>query len=182
MSKLPALLPATWLFTGPAMAGDINGRVIGVSDGDTISVLDARHQVHKIRLAGIDAPEKAQPFGQRSKAGMSSTVFNREVEVVGSKRDRYGRIVAKVLVAETECAAVTCPKSHDAGLLQVQAGLAWWYRPYAREQASEDQASYEAAEVNARQQRTGLWQDKDPTPPWDWRRQPRQAARTMSGG
>ena len=182
MSKLPALLLATWLFTGPATAGNIYGRVIGVSDGDTISVLDDQRQVHKIRLAGIDAPEKAQPFGQRSKAGMSATVFNREVEVIGSKRDRYGRIVAKVLVAETECAAADCPKSRDAGLLQVQAGLAWWYRAYAREQRPEDRVRYEAAETGARQQRMGLWQDKDPTPPWDWRRQPRQAARTMSGG
>lgn len=182
MSKLPALLLATWLFTGPATASDIYGRVIGVSDGDTISVLDARHQVHKIRLAGIDAPEKAQPFGQRSKAGMSATVFNREVEVIGSKRDRYGRIVAKVLVAASECAAADCPKSRDAGLVQVQAGLAWWYRAYAREQMPEDRIRYEAAETTARNQRMGLWQDKDPTPPWDWRRQPRPAARTMSGG
>ncbi|MDA8257731.1 MAG: thermonuclease family protein [Betaproteobacteria bacterium] len=181
MSKLPALLLATWLFTGPATAGDIYGRVIGVSDGDTISVLDDQRQVYKIRLAGIDAPEKAQPFGQRSKAGLSSTVFNREVEVVGNKRDRYGRIVAKVLVAASECAAADCPKSRDVGLLQVQAGLAWWYRAYAREQMPEDRVRYEAAESGARQQRMGLWQDKDPTPPWDWRRQPRRAARTITG-
>ena len=182
MIRLPVLSLLVLLSFGSAMAGDINGHVIGVSDGDTISVLDARHQVHKIRLAGIDAPEKAQPFGQRSKAGLSSTVFNREVEVIGSKRDRYGRIVAKVLVAETECAAADCPKSRDAGLMQVQAGLAWWYRAYAREQRPEDRIRYDAAETGARQQRMGLWQDKDPTPPWDWRRLPRQAARTMSGG
>jgi len=179
---IQVLLLATWLFTGPAMAGDIYGRVIGVSDGDTISVLDDQRQVHKIRLAGIDAPEKAQAFGQTSKAGLSAMVFNREVEVVGRKRDRYGRIVAKVLVAETACTLPDCPRMNDAGLLQVRAGLAWWYRAYAQEQASEDRASYEAAEANARQQRMGLWQDKDPTPPWGWRRQPRQAARTMTGG
>lgn len=182
MIRLPVLGLVVLLSFGSAMAGDINGRVIGVSDGDTISVLDAQHQVHKIRLAGIDAPEKAQPFGQRSKAGLSAMVFNREVEVVGSKRDRYGRIVAKVLVAASECAAADCPKTRDAGLLQVQAGLAWWYRAYAREQVPEDRVRYEAAEHKARQQRMGLWQDKDPTPPWDWRRQPRPAARTMIGG
>jgi len=125
MSKLPALLLATWLFTGPATAGDIYGRVIGVSDGDTISVLDDQRQVHKIRLAGIDAPEKAQAFGQKSKAHLSATVFNHEVEVVGNKRDRYGRTVAKVLVAESACTVADCPKTTDAGLLQEQAELAW---------------------------------------------------------
>jgi endonuclease YncB( thermonuclease family) len=125
MIKVPALIIAALLFSGSAMADGIRGRVIGVADGDTISVLDDQRQVHKIRLAGIDAPEKAQAFGQKSKAHLSTTVFSREVEVVGNKQDRYGRTVAKVLVEESACTVADCPKTTDAGLLQVQAGLAW---------------------------------------------------------
>ena len=72
-----------------ASAETISGRVVGVTDCDTITVLDRDKTQHKIRVAGIDAPEKAQPFGQRSKASMSTLVFGKEVEVVAGKRDRY---------------------------------------------------------------------------------------------
>ena len=142
---------------------------MGVSDGDTITLLDASKQQHKIRVAGIDAPEKKQPFGQHSKANMSALVFNREVEIVGDKRDRYGRTVAKVMVAKPSCLTADCPKTEDAGLLQIEAGLAWWYRKYAKEQAPIDQVSYEAAEAKAKIHRLGLWSEGEPMPPWEWR-------------
>ena len=91
-----ALLSA-FTFSVSCLAGDvIQGRVVSVSDGDTITLLDADHQQHKIRLSGIDAPEKAQPFGQRSKENLSRLIFGRDVAVEWRKKDRYGRTVGKL--------------------------------------------------------------------------------------
>ncbi|MDF1483266.1 thermonuclease family protein [Extensimonas sp. H3M7-6] len=153
-----------------ASAETITGRVIGVADGDTVTVLDADRTQHKIRVAGIDAPEKKQPFGQRSKASMSNLVFGKDVVVMGSKRDRYGRLVGKVLVADPSCTARTCPKTLDARLAQITTGMAWWYRQYARKQSAEDAGTYELAEQEARDRHVGLWRDVAPIPPWEWRR------------
>lgn len=153
-----------------ASAETITGRVVGVADGDTVTVLDADRTQHKIRVAGIDAPEKNQAFGQRSKASMSDLVFGKDVVVKSNKRDRYGRLVGKVLVAVPYCAVSTCPKTLDAGLAQITAGMAWWYRQYAREQSAEDASTYEVAEQAARDRRVGLWRDAHPVAPWDWRR------------
>ena len=148
----------------------LHGRVVGISDGDTITVLDTGHQQHKIRLSGIDAPEKAQAFGQRSKEHLSDLVFNREVVVEWRKKDRYGRTVGKILVAEPTCLESTCPKTVDACHAQVVAGMAWWYRQYAGEQEPGDARRYEQSEQEARDRRLGLWADPQPTPPWDWRK------------
>ena len=122
---------ALFLVAGPGFAATITGQVVAVSDGDTLTVLDADRAQHKIRLSGIDAPEKAQAFGERSKQNLSRLVFGKEIEVQWNKRDRYGRIVGKVLVAEVPCKAGDCPKTVDACLSQITAGLAWWYRDYA---------------------------------------------------
>ena len=81
-----------------ANAETITGRVVGVADGDTITVLDSDNVQHKIRLAGIDAPEKKQAFGTRSKESMSDLAFGKALDVETSKRDRYGRQIGKVLV------------------------------------------------------------------------------------
>jgi endonuclease YncB( thermonuclease family) len=94
-------------------AETIVGHVVGVSDGDTITVLDAQRVQHKVRLAGIDAPEKAQPFGNRSKESLSELAFNKDVSVETEKLDRYGRSVGKVLV-----------NGHDVNLVQVERGMA----------------------------------------------------------
>ncbi len=104
-----------------AEAATITGRVVGVSDGDTITVLDADRTQHKIRLAGIDAPESKQAFGSRSKQNLSDLVFGKDVAVEWDKRDRYQRTLGVVLV-----------DGHDVNLEQVRAGMAWWYRQYAR--------------------------------------------------
>ncbi|HRD86644.1 MAG TPA: thermonuclease family protein [Accumulibacter sp.] len=151
-----------------ASAATLTGTVVGVADGDTITVLDANREQHKIRLGGIDAPEKAQPFGQRSKESLSAMVFGKEVDVQWNKRDRYQRIVGKVWVQPVSCP--TCPKTLDAGLAQLTMGLAWWYRKYANEQSAEDAHRYEFAEQEARAKRAGLWADGQPIPPWDWRK------------
>jgi endonuclease YncB( thermonuclease family) len=145
--------------TLPAWADTITGKVVGVGDGDTITVLDAEHQQHKIRLQGTDAPEKAQAFGQKSKASLSSMVFGKPVTVEWSKRDRYQRIIGVVLVDGV-----------DSNLEQIKAGMAWWYKQYKREQTAQQRADYEAAENLARERRVGLWSDVEPVPPWEFRR------------
>lgn len=160
---------------GQAAAATLTGKVVGVSDGDTITVLDADHQAFKIRLSGIDAPEKKQPFGQRSKQHLSDLVYGRTVDVIWRKRDRYQRIVGQVKVAPPSCPAPACPKTADAGLRQVEAGMAWWYRKYSREQAGEDAAAYERAEGTARSRHLGLWSEPNPVPPWDWRKARRRS-------
>ncbi len=141
-----------------AHAETITGRVVGVADGDTITVLDADKVQHKIRLSGIDAPEKKQPFGNRSKESLSELAFNKTVNVETSKRDKYGRQIGKVLV-----------NGQDVNLVQVERGMAWFYRQYQREQSPNDRRLYEAAEDAARAGKRGLWRDADPVPPWEFR-------------
>lgn len=142
-----------------ANADILLGRVVGVSDGDTVTVLDSRSQQYKIRLMGIDAPEKNQAFGNRSKQFLSSLVFNRRVQVEYNKRDRYGRAVGKIIV-----------NGKDANLAQIEAGMAWHYKQYQKEQSADDRVAYASAEEQARVGRRGLWQDNEPTPPWEYRK------------
>lgn len=141
-----------------AHAETVTGRVVGVADGDTITVLDADKVQHKIRLAGIDAPEKKQAFGNRSKESLSGLVFDKTVNVETEKRDRYGRQIGKVLV-----------NGQDVNLAQVERGMAWFYRQYQREQSPDDRKLYEAAEDAAKAGKRGLWRDTEPVPPWDFR-------------
>lgn len=152
---------AAWLaFATAAGADDVAGRVVAVHDGDTVTVLDAARVQHRVRIAGIDAPEKGQPFGEAAKESLSRLVYGKQVEARCHKRDRYGREVCAIFVGR-----------QDIGLEQVRSGFAWWYREYAREQTSGDRASYEAAELDARSARRGLWRDANPEPPANWRRQ-----------
>jgi len=140
-------------------AGTLEGTVVGIADGDTLTLLDGGRTQHRVRLAGIDAPEKRQAFGSRAQQALASAVFRRKVTVVWHKRDRYGRLVAKVLV-----------EGRDVGLALVSAGFAWHYKAFEKEQSAEERASYADAEVKARQQRLGLWRDASPVPPWEFRR------------
>jgi endonuclease YncB( thermonuclease family) len=135
------------------------GRIVGIADGDTVTVLDADRVQHRIRLMGIDAPEKAQPFGQRSKQSLSDLVAGHDVVAQCGKLDRYGRQICKVLVDGV-----------DANLAQVTAGMAWHYKKYEREQRASDRAVYAKAELEAQRGGRGLWVDPSPVPPWDWRR------------
>lgn len=155
---------------GAPLAQSFSGMVVAVADGDTITVLDDSRRQFKVRLAGIDAPEKKQPYGQKSKATLSANAFGKRVNVIGSKRDRYKRLIAKVIVpSEVTCTNAPCPGSIDVGLRQVELGMAWWYRKYANEQTHADQAAYESAERLARSRKAGLWKDNEPIPPWNWR-------------
>lgn len=136
------------------------GRVVGVSDGDTVTVLDTSMVPHKVRLSGIDAPEKKQPFGQRSKESLSNIVFDRWVSVETDKRDRYGREVGKIL-----------KDGVDANLEQIKLGMAWHYKAYELEQSILDRKVYADSEIAARSRKIGLWVEASPSPPWDFRKE-----------
>ena len=151
------------LVTHCAWGYELTGKVVAIADGDTIKVLDAQRKQHKIRLAGIDAPEKKQPFGQVSKGHLSDLVFGKSVVLDCGKVDKYRRDVCLVMV-----------DGMDVDLAQVTAGMAWWSREYQREQTEAQRASYEAAEATARAGRIGLWQDANPIPPWVWRKAQRK--------
>jgi len=141
-----------------AQAGTLTGRVVRVSDGDTIVVLDAGNGQHKIRLTGIDAPERGQAYGTKSKDHLSDSVAGKFVVVEYEKRDRYERILGKVLLS-----------NEDMNLEQIKAGLAWHYKKYQMEQAPEDRELYSQVEIKAREARRGLWHDPEPVPPWEYR-------------
>ena len=143
-----------------AIAAELVGKVIAVADGDTVTILDADMLKHRIRLSGIDAPEKRQAFSQRSKQALSQAVFNRTVTVEWSKRDRYGRLVGKLIL----------PDGRDANLRQIELGMAWHYKAYAEEQNVIDRSDYATAEDRAREFHVGLWSDLAPVPPWEFRK------------
>lgn len=151
-----------------ASAAELFGKVVAVADGDTLTLLDERNTQHKVRLSGIDAPERRQPYGERARQHLAALVHARSVLVVWTKRDRYGRILGRVLLRG--CPRADCAYTVDAGLEQIKAGLAWHYRRYAHEQSSEDRSSYAAFEHLARLRREGLWQDGRAVPPWAFRR------------
>jgi len=148
------LLGCALLLAQPACA-DFTGKVVKVADGDTITVLRDNEQI-KIRLAGIDAPEKAQPFGNVARQSMSEMLFGKEVRVVEQGRDRYGRIIGRVYQGEVDVSAE-----------QIKQGMAWVYRKYSKE------AALYQLEDEAKQHRLGLWVDAEPTPPWAWRKRAR---------
>lgn len=141
-----------------AQSNELRGRVVGVSDGDTITVLDGSNTQYKIRFNGIDAPESAQDFGQAAKKNLSSLVFGKDVSVRWSKKDRYGRIVGTVMIGAT-----------NINLEQLKGGFAWYYRQYASDVPPENRSVYERAEAEARATRRGLWSQPNPTPPWAFR-------------
>jgi len=157
------LLWSTQLF-----ADEIVGKVVAVTDGDTIKVLDASYTEYKVRLSGIDAPERGQPYGTASRDHLASMVAGKEVLVEWYKQDKYGRIVGKVWVQPADCPK--CGKTLDASLAQVTDGMAWWYRYYAEEQCPEDRGRYESAEDEAKARRWGLWAEPNPISPYEWRK------------
>jgi len=158
------------VFPALAAADTLSGKVSKVVDGDTVYVLDANQERHKVRLGGIDAPERGQPFGKRSKERMAELVAGQDVTVSWHKADRWGRLIGTVWVASPDCRAEPCPKTLNAGLALITSGLAWHYKRYAHEQPEEDRERYAFAEEEASARRAGLWSDPDPVPLWEWRR------------
>lgn len=150
---------ALMLMTSATNAGALTGHVVGITDGDTLTLLVDRQQ-YKIRIAGIDAPERHQAWGDKSKLNISRLAFSKTAIADCPKVDRWGRQICKVTV-----------NGVDIGLEQVKDGMAWWYRKYAKEQSAEDQPIYENAELMAQLRRLGLWGETNPMPPWDFRRE-----------
>jgi endonuclease YncB( thermonuclease family) len=127
--------------------------VVAISDGDTLKARCDDKPPITIRLSEIDAPEKAQPFGTRSRQHLAKLCFQQQAEIRPITTDRYGRTVARVTCAGT-----------DANAAQVRAGMAWAFTKYLTDQ------SIKLLEQQAREQRLGLWAEEAPTPPWEWRR------------
>jgi endonuclease YncB( thermonuclease family) len=130
----------------------LEGRVVGVHDGDTVTLLIEGNQQVKIRLAQIDAPESDQAFGQRSKQSLSDMVFNKNIRVEKETIDKYGRTVGTIFV-----------DGLDANREQVKRGMAWAYRKYLHDQ------SLLQVEDEARRVKIGLWSAPNPMPPWEYR-------------
>lgn len=160
---LAACLPQ---LQGPTEKGKLSrgmvlqGEVVGVADGDTVTLLGEGKVEYKLRLAYIDSPEKKQAFGMQAKKALSDRVYRAVVEARITDVDRYGRGVAEVR-----------RDGRYINLEQVAEGYAWVYRQYAKKDlAAGEFREFTEAEDAAKAGRLGLWQDSDPTPPWQWRR------------
>ena len=129
-------------------------KVVGVHDGDSITVLREGNVQVKIRLEGIDAPELKQPFGNASKKALSDLVFGKSVEIDDKGKDRYGRTLANVFVGKLWI-----------NLVMVESGMAWHFIQYNKE------PEYRQAERISRESRLGIWSQPNPIPPWEWRKQ-----------
>lgn len=140
-----------------AFGADFTGKVVGVLDGDTIEVLHDGH-AERVRLNGIDCPEKGQAYGKKAKQAASALVFGKEVTLQIHGKDKYGRTVADVLL----------PDGTNVNQMLVKDGWCWWYRKYAPGNVILDEL-----ERQARAAGLGLWADHAPIPPWEWRKQQR---------
>jgi endonuclease YncB( thermonuclease family) len=142
------------LLASAALAADFSGRVVRVLDGDTIEVLH-NHHAERIRLNGIDCPEKGQPYGTRAKQAASALLFGKQVTLRTYGKDKYGRTLADVLL----------PDGRNVNHALVWDGWCWWYRKY-----EPSDTKLEMLEAVARAERRGLWADPKPVPPWEWRK------------
>lgn len=136
----------------------LEGKVVNVHDGDTVTLLKQDNKKTPIRLQGIDAPELKQAFGADSQKNLSQMVLGKQVTIVWTKLDKYRRTVGTIML-----------DGQDINIRQVKAGLAWHFKKYEDEQEPEDRTKYAAAELEARSAKLGLWKDPNPTPPGDWR-------------
>ena len=143
------------LIMGSAAARELHAHVERVLDGDTLVLGTGQ----RVRLLGIDCPEKKQPHGIAAKDALARRVLGKAVTVEWRKRDRYGRIIGKILSA-----------GKDVNLGLVEEGACWWYEKYARNQPRRDRSLYRMAERRAQERKAGLWSHQDPMPPWEWRR------------
>lgn len=147
------LLTLLALLSSPALAATLEGKVVGVVDGDTIDVLDGSKKQHRIRFDGIDAPERGQPFSQRAKSTLSDLVFGKTVKVEIEGADKYDRTIGRIYV-----------DGKDVGLAMLEAGMAWHYTKY------DQSKKYADGEKTAKDARRGLWADPHHIPPWEWRK------------
>jgi micrococcal nuclease len=146
---LSGIIISSWISCKPA----IYGKVIGIKDGDTIEVLTSEKRPLIIRLNGIDAPEKKQAYGQKSKENLSNLIFGKRVKVLSVGHDRYGRLLADIFL-----------DGKNVNYLQVSEGFAWHYKKYSKDK------NLKRLENKARNDNLGLWKDQNPIPPWDFRK------------
>jgi endonuclease YncB( thermonuclease family) len=153
--------------------------IVGVTNGNTLTARCGQPEQYeqiKVRLQGIDAPERRQPFGTQAHKALSDLAYMKEAELRCNKTDRYQRQVYSVWVKPNEAPGPN--KTLDVGLAMVTQGMAWWYRAYAREQSPQELGQYEFAEQEAKARRVGLWRDAEPIAPWDWRKLTREQHQT----
>jgi micrococcal nuclease len=143
------------MFVSQAYAAEYPARGVGITDGDTLTVLTVDTKQVKIRLAGIDAPESYQDFGTRAKQAASILAFGKTVSVIERDTDRYGRTVADFIL----------PGGRSLNREMVGQGMAWWFRRYAP-----GDNVLARLEAQARQEKRGLWSQPSPIAPWDWRK------------
>jgi endonuclease YncB( thermonuclease family) len=161
IANLPrCLIVAVCFLPGLSFADNLDCpcKVVKVTDGDTVHMLDRTKERHKIRLGGIDAPESSQDYGRQSRLNLSKLIAGKAVTVEYSKRDRYGRIIGKIIKDD-----------QDINLQQIKDGYAWHYKYYQNEQSESDRNAYDQAEREARAVKKGLWKAKA-IPPWEYRR------------
>lgn len=154
--------------TAAGQVGPIQGRVVDLGWGDSLTVQDSQSKQHRVRLLGIDAPEKEQAFGPAARQKLSALVFGKSVTVEYQKADRSGRPLGKVLMG-----------SVDVNLEMLKAGLAWYY-PNDTDLPVKDRPLYARAEQEARTAKRGLWQDESPQPPWEFRQARRQQQQSQT--
>lgn len=156
---------AVLTFAHTAKEYTLKAQVVGVVDGDTITVMDKSARQITVRLAGIDAPEKQQDFGDVAKSKLSELIYGKKVMIVVYKRDSDGRSIAKILI-----------DGKDINLLMVELGLAWHYKQYKDEQSETDQQIYANADKKARDNLYGLWRQSNAVKPSDFRKQEQEKA------
>jgi endonuclease YncB( thermonuclease family) len=157
--RTAAIFGALIALATPLSAAELDGTIVRVADGDTVTLLDANKAQHRIRLDGIDAPERTQSYGQRARQSLAALAHGRAARADCPKVDRYRRAVCRVVV-----------DGIDVGLEQIRRGYAWHYVKYAHEQRAADRETYARAESDARSASVGLWSFSEPVPPWDYRR------------
>lgn len=158
MGALGLAVQSAYARSPAAAPTPLMGRIVRVTDGDTVVLLDAMNVRHKLRLAGIDAPELRMPYGGQARQHLANLVFGKDVLALVTKRDRYGRAIATVML-----------RGEDANLQMLEVGLAWHYTQFALEQAGDNASRYLQAEQGARMRFVGLWTEARPIAPWDWR-------------
>ena len=141
------------LLASYASAAELRGKIVRISDGDTVTLLDADKVQHKVRLSGIDSPESKQAFGNRAKQHLGELIHEKEVRIVWTSKDRNGRIIGDVYLGE-----------RWINQEMIRDGFAWHFKRYDKRQALAD------TEKEAREAKRGLWADKEPVPPWEWRK------------
>ena len=158
------LLCAEGVVLAAPLPPQLIGKVIYVTDGDTVVIRDTKLEEHAVRIISIDAPEKGrrgkpgQRYSEKSRQHLAGLVDGRGVNLVTRGRDDYGRVLARVWIGDT-----------DVGLAQVCAGYAWVFEAFVDELPVAEQQLYRDCQIEAKANRRGLWRDAQPMPPWQWR-------------